>query len=138
MFLLKKQKVFHKEKKLLKESIEWLYRHICQHCRNIYIRRPRNKYTDVAESYLIYYKKRKMMASRTRMLKHRIIKLLKSSSGKGTKFTAGTALHSGIHRITRNGFPSYEISLYRKRNCLKAERSVTILSVLTVIIYVPS
>jgi hypothetical protein len=40
------------------------------------IRRPRNKYADVAESYLSYCKKRKRKASRTRMLKRRIIRLL--------------------------------------------------------------
>ena len=40
------------------------------------IRRPRNKYRDVAESYLSYCKKRKRRVSRTRMLKRRMIKLL--------------------------------------------------------------
>ena len=50
--------------KRLWESIEWLYSHICRHCR------------DVAESYLSYCKKRKRRASRTRMLKRRMIKLL--------------------------------------------------------------
>ena len=43
---------FPTDMKLLWESIEWLYRHICQHCRELGIRRPRNKYTDVAASYL--------------------------------------------------------------------------------------
>ena len=40
------------------------------------IRRPRNKYRNVAESYLFYCKKRKRRASRTRMFKRRMIKLL--------------------------------------------------------------
>ena len=40
------------------------------------IRRPRNKYRNVAESYLFYCKKRKRRASRTRMLKRLMIKLL--------------------------------------------------------------
>ena len=40
------------------------------------IRRPRNKYRNVAESYLSYCKKRKRRASRTRMLKRHMIKLL--------------------------------------------------------------
>ena len=62
--------------KLLWESLEWLYRHICRHCRELGIRRPRNKYRNVAESYLSYCKKRKRRASRTRMLKRRMIKLL--------------------------------------------------------------
>ena len=67
---------FPTDMKLLWESIVWLHRHICQHCRNLGIRRPRNKYTGVAESYLFYCKKRKRKASRTRMLKRRMIRLL--------------------------------------------------------------
>ena len=62
--------------KLLWESIGWLYRHTCQHCRDLGIRRPRNKYTDVAKSYLSYCKKRKRKTSRTRILKCRMIRLL--------------------------------------------------------------
>ena len=62
--------------KLLWESLEWLYRHICKHCKELGIRRPRNKYKNVAESYLSYCKKRKRKASRTRMLKRRMIGLL--------------------------------------------------------------
>jgi len=46
------------------------------HSRELGIRRPRNKYRNVAESYLSYCKKRKRRASRTRMLKRRMIKLL--------------------------------------------------------------
>lgn len=64
--------------KLLWESIEWLYRHICKHCGELGIKRPRNKYKDVAESYLSYCKKRKRKASRTRMLKRHMIKLLEN------------------------------------------------------------
>ena len=67
---------FPTDMKLLWESIEWLYRHICKHCKALEIRRPRNKYTDVAESYLSYCKKRKRKVSRTRMLKRRMIRLL--------------------------------------------------------------
>lgn len=67
---------FPTDMKLLWESIEWLYRHICLHCRDLCIRRPRNKYADVAESYLSYCKKIKRKASRTRMLKRRMIRLL--------------------------------------------------------------
>ena len=62
--------------KLLWESIVWLHRHICRHCKILSIRRPRNKYTDVLTAYLSYCKKRKRKVSRTRMLKRRIIKLL--------------------------------------------------------------
>ena len=67
---------FSTDMKLLWESIEWLYRHICEHCRELGIRCPRNKYSDVAKSYLSYCKKRKRKASRTRMLKCCMIKLL--------------------------------------------------------------
>ena len=58
---------FPSDTKLLWECLEWLYRHICRHCREPGIRRPRNKYADVADAYLSYCKKRK--ASSTRMLK---------------------------------------------------------------------
>ena len=67
---------FPTDMKLLWESLEWLYRHICLHCRDLGIRRPRNKYADVAKSYLSYCKKRKRKASRTRMLRRRMIRLL--------------------------------------------------------------
>ena len=67
---------FPTDMKLLWESIEWLYRHICKHCGELGIRRPRNKYDDVAKAYLSYCKKRKRKASRTRMLKRRMIRLL--------------------------------------------------------------
>ena len=67
---------FPTDMKLLWESIEWLYRHICGHCRELGIRRPRNKYADVEASYLSYSKKRKRKVSRTRMLKRRMIRLL--------------------------------------------------------------
>lgn len=43
---------FPTDMKLLWESIEWLYRHICRHCMVLGIRRPRNKYADVSESLL--------------------------------------------------------------------------------------
>ena len=67
---------FPTDMKLLWESIEWLYRHICGHCRELGIRRPRNKYADVPESYLSYCKKRKRKSSRTRKLKRRMTRLL--------------------------------------------------------------
>ena len=67
---------FPTDMKLLWECLEWLYRHICRYCKELGIRRPRNKYADVADSYLSYCKKRKRKASRTRMLKRRMIRLL--------------------------------------------------------------
>ncbi len=50
---------FSTDMKLLRESLEWLYRYICRHCGELGIRCPRNKYKNVAESYLSYCKKRK-------------------------------------------------------------------------------
>ena len=67
---------FPTDMKLLWECLEWLYRHICRHCKELGIRRPRNKYADIADAYLSYCKKRKRKASRTRMLKRRMIRLL--------------------------------------------------------------
>lgn len=61
--------------KLLWAILEWLW-HICQHCRELGIRCPCYKYTDVAISYLSNCKKRKRRTSRTRMLKRRMIRLL--------------------------------------------------------------
>ena len=62
--------------KLLWKCFEWLYRQICRHSREVGIRRPRNKYADVADAYLSYCKKRERKASRTRMPKRRMIRLL--------------------------------------------------------------
>ena len=65
---------FHTDMKLLWECFEWLYGHICRHCKELGIRRPHNKYADVADAYLSYCKKRK--TSWTRMLKCRMLRLL--------------------------------------------------------------
>ena len=67
---------FPTDMKLLWECLGWLYRHICRHCKKLGIRRPRNKYSDVARSYLSYSRKRKRKSSRTRMLERRMIRLL--------------------------------------------------------------
>ena len=68
---------FPTDMKLLWECLECLYRHICRHCKRLGIRRPRNKHSDVARSYLSYSRKRKRKSSRTRMLERRMIRLLK-------------------------------------------------------------
>ncbi|MDB9152036.1 transposase [Parabacteroides distasonis] len=85
---------FPTDMKILWESMEWLHRHICRHCRDLGIRRPRNKYADVAASYLSYCKKRKRKASKTRMLKRRMIRLLEKliSQRDGIHSRYGTAL----------------------------------------------
>ena len=67
---------FPTDMKLLWECLEWLYRHICRHCKKPGIRRPRNKHSDVARSCLSYSRKRKRKSSRTRMLERRMIRLL--------------------------------------------------------------
>ena len=118
---------FPTDMKLLWESIGWFYRHTCQHCRDLGIRRPRNKYTDVAKSYLSYCKKRKRKASRTRMLKRRMIRLLEKL------IMQKDAIHreyGASLRYTQDYQKRLSIVgkvLYRKRKCLKAGRSMTVL-----------
>lgn len=63
---------------------------------------------------------------------------MKNSSIKGMKFIESTEPHSDIPKIIINIFPSSGRFLYRKRKCLKGEKSVTASSILTVIMYVPS
>ena len=114
-------------------------KHICRHCSDLVIRRPRNKYTDVAASYLSYCKKRKRKASKIRMLKHCVCSsFLKSSSVKRMRSIGSAVLYSDIPRIIISVFPSSERCLYKKRKCLKGGKSVTASSALTVIMYVPS
>lgn len=67
---------FPTDVKLLWESVEWLYRWMCKLCAALSIRRLRNKYDDVSRAYLSYSKKRRRKASRSRMLKRRLIHLL--------------------------------------------------------------
>lgn len=119
---------FSTDMKLLWESIEWLHRHICLHCRDLGIRRPHNKYENGAESYLLYCKKRKRKAPRTRMLKRRMIKLLEKLLIQRDGVHKEYGPPCGISGITRNFFPSSERFLYRKRKCLRRERSVTVVS----------
>ena len=67
---------FPTDMKLLWESLEWLYRYVYRHCGELGIRHPHNKYKNEAEYYLSYCKKRKRKASRTRVFKRRMIRLL--------------------------------------------------------------
>ena len=64
---------FPTDTKLLWECLEWLYRHICRHCREPGIRDAHA--TNMLMAYLSYCKKRKRKASSTRMLKRRMIRL---------------------------------------------------------------
>ena len=48
---------FPTDMKLLWESLEWLYRHICKHCGELGIRRPRNKYDEVKKAGLENFKR---------------------------------------------------------------------------------
>lgn len=67
---------FPTEPKLWWESIQWLHHHLCNHCRVLHLRRPRNKYADVSTAYLSYSKKRKRKHSYTRKIKRRLLHLL--------------------------------------------------------------
>ena len=67
---------FPTDVKLLWEGIVWLHRHLCKHCRTLYMQRPRNKYLDVSRAYLAYSKLRKRRKSQTRMIKRRLLQLL--------------------------------------------------------------
>lgn len=70
------------EVKLLWESIFWLYKHLSKQCRSLKVRRPRSKYDEVSRQYLSYSKKRRRKASRTRMLKRRMLRLLEKLIGQ--------------------------------------------------------
>ena len=116
---------FTTDMKLLWESLEWLYRHICKHCRELGIRRPRNKYRNVAVSYLSYCKKRRRKVSRTRMLKRRMIRLLEKllMQRDGIHREHGTSL-----RYTQDYLKWLSIIrkvLVQQKKCLKDEKSVT-------------
>ena len=63
---------------------------------------------------------------------------MKNSSIKGVKFIESTEPHSDIPKIIINIFPSSGRFLYRKRKCLKGEKSVTVSSILTVIYVRPN
>ena len=67
---------FPTDVKLLWKGIVWLQRHLCKHCRTLYIQHPRNKYLDVSRVYLAYSKLRKRRKSQTRMIIQLLEKLL--------------------------------------------------------------
>ena len=106
--------------------------------RELGIRRPRNKYRNVAESYLSYCKKRKRRASRARMLKRRMVKLLKSSSVKGM----GSVRESGaLLRYTQDYHKRLSIIrkvLVQEKEMFEGRKVSAASSALTVIMYVPS
>ena len=96
------------------------YKYICKHCGELGIRRPRNKYKNVAEPICPTARKEKGRAQGCSSAAWS--DFLKSSSLKGMRFIASTTLHSGIHRITESVFPSSERFLYRKRKCSKGNQ----------------
>ena len=120
---------FPTDMKLLWESLEWLYRHICRHCRELGIRRPRNKYRNVAESYLSYCKKRKRRASRTRMLKRRMIKLLEKllSRRDGIHNEYGAKVNNiqidGISFIEHLSFKAFNEGI-RLKDCIRMQQKL--------------
>ena len=81
---------FPTDMKLLWESIEWLYSHISRQCKDLGIRRPRNKYRDVAASYLSYSKKRKRKV-RDRIVsidRHYVRPIVRGKETKSVEFGA--------------------------------------------------
>ena len=120
---------FPTDMKLLWESLEWLYRHICRHCRELGIRRPRNKYRNVAESYLSYCKKRKRRASRARMLKRRMIKLLEKllSQRDGIHSEYGAKVNNiqidGISFIEHLSFKAFNEGI-RLKDCIRMQQKL--------------
>ena len=88
------------------------------------IRRPRNKYRNVAESYLSYCKKRKRRASRTRMLKRRMIKLLEKllSQRDGIHSEYGAKVNNiqidGISFIEHLSFKAFNEGI-RLKDCIR-------------------
>ncbi|MDC2282732.1 transposase [Bacteroides stercoris] len=120
---------FPTDMKLLWESLEWLYRHICRHCRELGIRRPRNKYRNVVESYLSYCKKRKRRASRTRMLKRRMIKLLEKllSQRDGIHNEYGAKVNNiqidGISFIEHLSFKAFNEGI-RLKDCIRMQQKL--------------
>lgn len=92
---------FPTDVKLLWESVEWLHRWLCKHCRELHIRRPRNKYDEIRRAYLSYSKKRKRKTSHTRMLKRRLLHLLEKLIGQ-----TNTLHHTYKGEITL--FPDYQ------------------------------
>ncbi len=113
--------------------LEWFYKLICRHCIALGIRRPRNKYADGLESYLSYCKKRKRKVSRTRMLKHRMIRLLE-------KFIIQKDEIHKEYGISLRYIQGYQKRLFIIRKILVQVKelwtSITASFVLTVIIYV--
>ena len=93
------------------------------------IRRPRNKYRDVAESYLSYCKKRKRRASRTRMLKRRMIKLLEKllSQRDGIHSEYGAKVNNiqidGISFIEHLSFKAFNEGI-RLKDCIRMQQKL--------------
>ena len=88
------------------------------------IRRPCNKYRNVAESYLSYCKKRKRRASRTRMLKRRMIKRLEKllSQRDGIHSEYGAKVNNiqidGISFIEHLSFKAFNEGI-RLKDCIR-------------------
>lgn len=83
--------------KLLFESIDWLYRHLCRLCKQLHVARPRNKYAEVKSAYLLHSKKRKRKASSTRMLTRRLLHLLEKLLDQIQDLIAPNRSHLTLH-----------------------------------------
>ncbi len=86
------------------------------------IRRPRNKYRNVAESYLSYCKKRKRRASRTRM-RHYVRPIVRGKGIKSVEFGAkvNNIQIDDISFIEHLSFKAFNEGIRLKVRCLAAD-----------------
>lgn len=113
--------------KLLWESVEWLHRHLCEQCRILHMRCPRNKYDDVSRAYLSYSKRRKRKTSHTRMLKQRLIHLLGKLINQTDELHRCHGKDITLSRDYQNDFQSSGKFWYKQKNCLQAGKYRTVL-----------
>lgn len=119
---------FPTDVKLLWESVEWLHRWLCKHCRALRIRRPRNKYDDVSRAYLSYSKKRKRKSSQRHMLKRRLLhllaKLIEQTDVIHCKYKGKITLSSDYHKR----FSAIKKCCIKRKLCSRERKSRSVLS----------
>ncbi|GHT70755.1 DDE transposase [Bacteroidia bacterium] len=67
---------FPTNEKLLFESIDWIHNQLVNHCKSLKIRRPRNKFDDIAKRYQSFSKTRKKTLKKKYKLRRSLIYLL--------------------------------------------------------------
>ena len=107
---------FPTDMKLLWESLEWLYRHICRHCRELGMSVPRNKYRNVANLSSLQEKKEESFKGQ-KMLKRCMIKLLERKTPQ-----SAIRIHSeyGASPI----YPDYRVSVFPSSKVLVQEKEM--------------